>query len=315
MKVQIEDKYFHYGYHKPIRYYWLKKMLYPIMNLFFHLLTTFIPRDHRKTKHFFSLVLIFKDEAPYLREWIEYHLLLGADHFYLYQNNSTDNYLSVIQPYIEKELITLVEWPEYPGQYSAYLNWYKTFRNETRWVSFIDIDEFICPISDTTLQEVMSRYEKYPVVLTYWKLFGTNGNLMHNTGIPVIEQYTNCRPKLFTEGKIIYNTYFDAASEFISMHYLEIKWHCIKIPPVNTFKKFIIWELHRVNKKNQPYIQLNHYWSKAFECWKKKYEKGSIEKGIKYKDFDFFKRLEFACTSTDHTIWRFLTLLKLRLKE
>ncbi len=28
-----------------------------------------------------------KDEADALVEWIEYHLLLGVDHFYIYDNN------------------------------------------------------------------------------------------------------------------------------------------------------------------------------------------------------------------------------------
>ena len=42
---------------------------------------------------------------------------------------------------------------------------------------------------------------------------------------------------------------------------------------------------------------------------------GSKEKGTKYKDFSFFEKLEVACTASDFTIWRFLTLLKLRLKQ
>lgn len=314
MKVIFEDKYFHYV-QQPQRFYWLKRLAYPFVDLFYHLLTSFIPQKDKQTNYYFSVVLIFKDEAPYLKEWIEYHLMIGVDHFYLYQNNSSDKYLSIISPYMEKGTITLIDWPDYPGQYSAYLNWYKTYRNETHWVSFIDADEFFCPISDVFLQDVMKRYEKYPVVLTYWKLFGTNGQLIHNPEKLVIEQYTCCRSKLFTEGKIIYNTRFDSASDFISMHGLEVKWHGIKIPPVNTYKRFVIWDFHRINRQKQTIMQLNHYWSKAYNCWEKKYEKGSIEKGIKYKDFLFFKSLELACTSVDYTIWRYLTLLKLRLKK
>lgn len=313
MKIICEDKYFQYGHIQPIRYYWPKRVSYPIVNRFYHILTSLIPDSQKANKYYFSLVLIFKDEAPYLREWIEYHLMLGVNHFYLYNNNSSDHYMTVIQPYVDRKLITLVEWPDYPGQYSAYLHWYKSYRQESHWVSFIDADEFLCPISDASLSEVMARYEKYPVVLTYWKLFGTNGQLTHDDNRLVIEQYTHCRPKLFTEGKIIYNTKFKAASDFISMHGLETKWHGIKIPPVNTFGKFVIWNFHLVGRHPKVVIQLNHYWSKAFGSWKMKYEKGSIEKGTKYKDFNFFKGLELACTATDYTIWRYLTLLKMRL--
>jgi hypothetical protein len=76
--------------------------------------------------------------------------------------------MTVIKPYVDRKLMTLVDWPDYPGQYSAYLHWYKSYRQESHWVSFIDADEFLCPISDVSLSDVMARYKKYPVVLTYW---------------------------------------------------------------------------------------------------------------------------------------------------
>lgn len=316
MKVLNEDINFQYGF-RPIRFYWLKRLMYPFVNLFYHFLTAVIStKPHKyKYKYNLSLILIFKDEAPFLREWIEYHLMLGVEHFYLYQNNSSDNYMQVIKPYMEKGLVTLIDWPEYPGQYSAYLNWYRHYREETHWASFIDADEFLCPLRDTSLSDTLKQYEKYPVVLVYWKLFGTSGQMSHDYDRLVIEQYYCCRPKLFSEGKIIYNTRFDAASDFISMHGLVTKWHGIRIMPVNTFHKFVLWDLHYVNRQKDPIIQLNHYWSKAFDCWKTKYKKGSIEKGTCYKNYDFFERLELACTSTDYTVFRFLTKLMIKLKD
>ena len=41
-----------------------------------------------------SVCAIFKDEASYLKEWIEYHKLVGVQHFYLYENeNESDDFL------------------------------------------------------------------------------------------------------------------------------------------------------------------------------------------------------------------------------
>lgn len=315
MKTLREDRYFQYGYQQPIGSYWLKRIVYPFANFFYHLLICCIPARRDDCKYDFSLVLIFKDESLYLKEWLEYHLMLGINHFYLYQNNSTDDYISVLKPYIDDGRVTMIDWPEYPGQYTAYLHWYKTFRHETKWVSFIDADEFMCPISDNSIQEVMAHYARYPVILVYWKLFGTNGRMTHDHDKLVIEQYIHCRPKLFSEGKIIYNTRFRAANDFISMHELNVKWHGITIPPANTFKKFVLWNIHRPNRHGQAILQLNHYWSKAYDCWQQKYKKGSIEKGWCYKDYKFFERLELACSACDYTIYRFIIKLKLRLKE
>ena len=313
MKIVKEDSYFQYGFTMPIRHYWLKRILYPFVNFFYHALLNSIPLRKNEHKYHISLILIFKNEAPYLKEWLEYHRMIGVDHFYLYQNNSTDNYQQIIQPYLDKGIVTLIDWPEYPGQYSAYLNWYQNYRHESNWAAFIDADEFICPTSQLSLNDFLTKFERYPVVLVYWKLFGTGGQIKHDESKLVIEQYCCSRPKLFSEGKIFYNTRFDAASDFISMHGLVTKWHGLEIQPVNSFGKFVIWDFHRTNRTREPIIQLNHYWSKAFECWQQKYEKGSIEKGTRYKDFSFFEKLEEACTDTDYTIYRFLTKLKLRM--
>ena len=49
-----------------------------------------------------AIVAIFKDEGKYLKEWLDYHLLAGVDHFYLYNNDSSDDYAEVLAPYVEK---------------------------------------------------------------------------------------------------------------------------------------------------------------------------------------------------------------------
>ena len=55
--------------------------------------------DTRQRKHRVALCLIFKNEAPFLKEWLDYHLALGVDHFYLYNNNSDDDFREVLRPY------------------------------------------------------------------------------------------------------------------------------------------------------------------------------------------------------------------------
>ena len=71
----------------------------------------------KQFKYKASLCLIFKDEAPYLKEWLEYHLLIGIDHFYLYNNNSSDNYLEVLGPYIEDGTVTLINYQKNYGKF------------------------------------------------------------------------------------------------------------------------------------------------------------------------------------------------------
>ena len=92
-----------------------------------------------------AIVAIFKDEGKYLKEWLDYHLLAGVEHFYLYNNDSTDDYKEVLAPYVEKNLVTLTEWPGNSMMYPAYDDTIKKHRFECRYMAFIDIDEFIYP--------------------------------------------------------------------------------------------------------------------------------------------------------------------------
>jgi hypothetical protein len=101
---------------------------------------------------------------------VEYHMLMGFEHFYLYNNNSDDNYKEVLQPYVDSGVVTLVEWPVVPGQGPMYNHWYVTYRHESSWVSFLDLDEFICPLKVDTIAEWIKHFEKYPVIMMYWKM-------------------------------------------------------------------------------------------------------------------------------------------------
>ena len=92
----------------------LRAMFYKsIMNIF-------VPRRKNETKYNVSICGIFKNEGKYLREWIEFHKIVGVEHFYLYNNNSEDNFREILEPYIEDGLVTLVEWKKNQAQMEAY---------------------------------------------------------------------------------------------------------------------------------------------------------------------------------------------------
>ncbi|MDR0485482.1 MAG: glycosyltransferase family 2 protein, partial [Elusimicrobiota bacterium] len=56
--------------------------------------------DNGKFPQYLSVLAIAKNEAPYLKEWIEYHRALGVEKFYIYDNNSSDNTFEILKPYI-----------------------------------------------------------------------------------------------------------------------------------------------------------------------------------------------------------------------
>lgn len=135
-----------------------------------------------------AVCMIFKDSAPYLKEWIEYHRLVGVDHFFLFDNCSTDNPRRVLKKYIASGVVTLIDWPnrneEYWGdhlfawvfttQLPAYDYGCALAMNKAKWLAFIDSDEFLVPISTMSLTELLATHEDAPALSLNWVIYGTS---------------------------------------------------------------------------------------------------------------------------------------------
>src|SRR6266480_3576021 len=70
--------------------------------------------------YYLSACAIFRKEAPYLAEWLVFHLGVGVEHFYLYENRSTDDFRTVLAPFVERRQVTLADRPKPQGQKAAY---------------------------------------------------------------------------------------------------------------------------------------------------------------------------------------------------
>ena len=145
-----------------------------------------------------AVVAIFKDEAPYLREWLDYHLLAGAEHFYLYNNGSTDNCAEVLAPYVDADLVTLIDWPGKVMQIPAYNDALYRFKFFCRYMAFIDLDEFIYPKTNQSIvevvDEVLSQDETAAALGINWQYFGSNGHETADLNRGVLERFTRRAP-------------------------------------------------------------------------------------------------------------------------
>src|SRR5262249_4766808 len=60
---------------------------------------------------YLSIATIVRNEAPYLAEWLEFHRMLGVEHIYFYDNESTDDSIGVISPFAQDNFVTVTPWP------------------------------------------------------------------------------------------------------------------------------------------------------------------------------------------------------------
>lgn len=293
---------------RSILYNFLNNLRYNVISLrtfFLIYLYRLLKIDKKQFKYDISICAIFKNESKFLDEWIKLHTAIGIDHFYLYNNNSTDDYLKILNPYINVGLVDLIEFPGEFKQMEAYEDCYLKRKNESNWIAFIDIDEFICPISNENIIEFLKPFNHFPNFAIYMKMFGSNDLKIHDYTKYVVEQYTKCWPKYSKYTKMICNMNFPI-NEFYSPHQFLSKIFGITIPPINQFKK-IIYNIDKVSITDLNNIQLNHYWCKAEDVFFERLENGWAIKrnGISFKK-DYFLSHNSLCTSSDFSILKYL---------
>jgi hypothetical protein len=149
--------------------------------------------------------MIFRDEAPYLKEWIEFYLLLGVQHFYLCSHNSTDHFKDVLDPYIREGIVELRERNDDKSDQSLYFflgahqNAYfteilKAARGESKWIAFLDSDEFLYPIKTHSILDFLKNYEEFGGIVANWQMFGTSRVEKLDPKRLMIEQLICCAP-------------------------------------------------------------------------------------------------------------------------
>jgi len=210
-----------------------------------------------------SVCMIFQNDAPYLKEWIEFHRLLGVEHFYLYNNLSTDNYKAVLDPYVKINVVELMEWPFRANnvqewdkiQIDAYNDALKKAKKKSKWLANLDSDEFLFPTASNDLRKFFSNYEKISGVggvCVNWVVYGTSGvdKIPDNKLLIETLVYSSAA------GSDHYKSVFrpKRVSHVCSPHYVIYKKGYVHCTPSN-------------KPVNGPFIEINdvrinHYWSR-----------------------------------------------------
>eukprot|EP00834_Sanchytrium_tribonematis_P003769 NODE_158_length_15065_cov_0.349125.p2 type:complete len:521 gc:universal NODE_158_length_15065_cov_0.349125:3782-5344(+) len=101
---------------------------------------------------------------PYLAEFFEYYLLMGIDHFYIYNHELVPETLNLIQFYVDRGLATLIEWEAdrkgwYFYQAAANNECIFNYRHYSKYLMFVDPDEFI-KLENMDLKQLLRQFEK-----------------------------------------------------------------------------------------------------------------------------------------------------------
>lgn len=151
-----------------------------------------------KNKYYLTVGAIFRNETHILESWLNHYLKEGVEHFYLVNDRSTDDYLSILQPYIDKGLVTLFHTDSSTppdGQRYAYSELiYPKALVEAEWLAFLDLDEFLTTYgarSSLLTAEYLRNYAgNYNAIYVSWLMYGS-GDYINSNDVPTnpIEAY------------------------------------------------------------------------------------------------------------------------------
>lgn len=250
-----------------------------------------------------SVCAIVKNETAYLPEWIEYHKLQGVDRFYIYDNGSTDDIKGCLAPYTSTGLVQLIEYAGKGVQKQAYNDAILRTRDKTEWLAFIDIDEFIVPLTCKNIKDFLRRFtdEDIDQIAIFWLTYGSSGHKTKPDGL-VIENFT---------------------------HHATLPEHTVKsiLKPCRT----LLADVHSssvlgrtVNEHKNPFskkkasvdlIRINHYYGKSKEEFMVKRAKGMVvrtdDKLIDMTEFENHDKND----ATDKVMLPFITPVKAALQK
>lgn len=168
-----------------------------------------------------SIVTTFKLEACYLEEWINYHLNIGFDHFYLYDNNdgNTDDIL-IIEKLKNSSIskhISFYNARNIERYNRFYLNiptkMLESFNKEDWLFVNLNIDEFLTFPNNSKNGKNIREYlknavkNKCDVVCFNWQVHGNNGH-HYQTQSKVLDRFPlPTLPLNFTKYGRIENTH------------------------------------------------------------------------------------------------------------
>jgi hypothetical protein len=211
-------------------------------------------------QYYLSVLSTFKNEALYLAEWLEFHLLVGVDHFFLINHRSQDDYIAVLEPYVRLGCVSLSSDSNYP--INALRSRFFAIRNSTFWLALIDIDEFMVPISVRTIPEFLQAHEDAPGVVVNWLMYSSGGHRSRTPGL-VIERFTDFAPASFRENRHVKSILNPRKALTVDFH--------VGIFPSGTHDIDTHGRLHTADMLDEEplhdVIRINHYWTKSWDEW------------------------------------------------
>lgn len=231
---------------------------------------------HEEDKDKYMVIACAKNENDYIREWIEHYKKLDFDKIIICDNNDDESLIDVIDDYVNSGFVEIFNCR---GLGSFQVQLYSMFCREGnyKWCGYFDCDEFLELNIYDSIKEYLNTKPNDICISFNWLMFGSNEKLFKEDGLvqdrfkyPVspISLYTeNCFIKSLVRG----GDFFKNGCWFNGSH----------IPLTEPMYVHNIGgyfntdsESHQVLPPRYKEGYIKHYYTKSFEEWSKKAQRG-----------------------------------------
>ena len=222
---------------------------------------------------YLTLGAVIRNQEHYVKEWLTFHHLIGVERFVVVLHKCEDATEEKIRelPFQDKIHVHRFVHDEQYIQKETYLWILKHYGSFTKWLTFIDSDEFFFGTREDDLCVILADYEKHGGLAVHWLEFGSNGHTV-KPKVLSIEAFTkravdrhHChwsfksviQPKCFR--KIFSAHLFDTWPRTVTEDHREVGADWIWIgnrPPT-----------HEI-------VRVNHYHTRSMEDWVLRYRQG-----------------------------------------
>ena len=238
-------------------------------------------------KYYCSICLIIRDENEYLKEWLEWHIGQGVQHFYIYDHGSLEPVVDFVQA-LGNEIADKVTVVDHSGkhnhaQFEAYNDCLKQFGKESRWIGFVDADEMVRVKDERQLPDFLKDFEDYAGLFMLWVVYDANGHLK-KSDLPCRERFTRATSINATPGmgkSFVQATYM----RHMMIHSGYTFEGCTV---VDENKNPIEQAVTMAPEATDNLICVDHYYTKSHEEWMEKILRGSCDANYSRRYDEFF---------------------------
>jgi hypothetical protein len=232
-----------------------------------------------------AICLLIKDENDYINEWLDWHINIGFQHFYIYDNGSK----IPIEESVNDRYKSYCTFIDFSGdhkntQLDCYTNALENYGGRVNWLAFIDTDEFVRTVNGENINDFLLNYEEHDGLYVRWIIYNANG-LYEKDPRPQRERFTTISPRHPTKpcGKSIIKP---SKIKWMGTHFpTGIIGRCDMVDSNGVYMRTALSDFSPNDK-----IVIDHYFTRSYEEWLEKARRGSCDPRCdrKYDEFYLF---------------------------